>query len=243
MARLGRAHRALRHRLGQTQQDAADSSGLSRAKVSQLENHRLEKLSLPELDRSFAALGATLIVGAHWKGAALDRLLDEGHARLVGHVGEELRRCGWEVAFEVTFSEFGERGSIDILGWKAAERALLVTEIKSEMGSMDGLLRPLDVKVRLAPKIARERFGWSGVATVSRLVVMPEDSTQRRLAARHASVLAKAFPIRSREVRRWLQNPLTAMSALWFLSAAQTVNATRNPSAIQRVRKPKSKAA
>ncbi len=226
-----------------TQQDVADSSGLSRAKVSQLENHQLEKLSVPELDSSFAALGASFTVGARWNGAALDRLLDEGHARLAGLVAKELRRAGWEVAFEVTFSEFGDRGSIDILAWKAAERALLVTEIKSEMGSIDGLLRTLDVKVRLAPKIARERFGWSGASVVGRLVVLPEHSTERRHAARHAAVLDRALPARSREVRRWLTNPRGPLSGLWFLSAAQTVSVKRNPSSIRRVRKPKSRAA
>jgi hypothetical protein len=135
------------------------------------------------------------------------------------------------------------RGSIDILGWKPAERALLVVEIKSEMGSMDGLLRPLDVKVRLAAKVATERFGWTAARVVGRLVVLPENSTARRTAARQASVLAAALPNRSRVVRHWLARPVGPLAGLWFLSSAQTVSITRNPSAIRRVRKPRSGAA
>jgi transcriptional regulator with XRE-family HTH domain len=234
--RLGAAFRALRVRQQRTQEEAARAAGLSRAKVSQLENDRHQKLTLPEVERAFAALGARLVVSAQWNGAALDRLLDETHARLAGLVARVLDAASWELRLEVSFSEFGERGSIDILAWQPAARVLLVVEVKSELASIDGLLRPLDVKVRLARRIAAERFEWHATSLVGRVVVLPEDSTQRRLVARHAVVLATALPARSREVRRWLRQPTGPLSGLCFLSAAQTVDATRNPSAVRRVR-------
>src|SRR4051812_35629681 len=106
------------------------------------------------------ALGVKLSVVASWQEAALDRVLDEGHARLVGLVAARLERRGWETHIEVSYSIFGERGSIDILAWHAATATLLVIEIKTELGSIEGLLRPLDAKVRLAAGIARDRFGW-----------------------------------------------------------------------------------
>jgi hypothetical protein len=55
---------------------------------------------------------------------------------------------------------FGERGSIDLLAWHESSRTLLVIELKTELTSVEETLRRHDSKVRLAPGIARERFGW-----------------------------------------------------------------------------------
>ncbi|HVH18470.1 MAG TPA: helix-hairpin-helix domain-containing protein, partial [Myxococcota bacterium] len=53
------------------------------------------------------------------RGFALDgdRLLDERHAAMVEAVMRRLVALGWKVRAEVTFSSFGERGSIDVFGW------------------------------------------------------------------------------------------------------------------------------
>jgi len=128
----------------------------------------------------------------------MDRLLDEGHARLSGQTLKLLRGWGWDTQVEVSFAHYGERGSIDILAWHAPSRTLLVVEIKSELGSVEGLLRPLDAKVRLVAGIAAERFGWRA-AQVCSMVVLPENARARRQVARHAAVLDVAFPRRSRE--------------------------------------------
>jgi len=117
-------------------------------------------LTLNGIAAVFQGLGGRIDLRPMWQGAALDRLLDEGHARLSGRVVEILGEEGWKTEVEVTFSVYGDRGSIDILAWHAASRTLLVVEIKTELGSVEGLLRPLDVKCRLARDIARDRFGW-----------------------------------------------------------------------------------
>lgn len=193
-------------------------------------------MRMVELERCFAALDARLEVRATWAGAGLDRLLDEEHARLSGQVVELLRRRGWSAEVEVSFSRYGERGSIDVLAWHGVVRSLLVIEIKSELGSIEGLLRPLDAKARLAPWIARERFGWHARST-SRLVVMPEERTARRRVERHAGVLRVALPTGSRDVRAWLRQPDGQIAGIWFLSYGATARRTRNPSAVQRVRR------
>ena len=74
---------------------------------------------------------------------------------------------------------YGERGSIDLLAWHEASRTLLVIEFKTELTSIEETLRRHDSKVRLAPGIARERFGWDP-AVDARLLVLPEDRTARR---------------------------------------------------------------
>lgn len=235
--RVARAHRAIRRRLRQTQADVSAASRVSRPKISQLENERIDRLYVGEVERSFGALGATVDVVIRWNGADLDRLLDESHALLVGLLVGELRRLAWQVSVEASFAVRGERGSIDILAWHAATGHLLVVEAKSELASLDGTLRPLDVKVRLAPSIAGERFGLQAPSGVGRVLVLPETSTARRTVARHSGVLSAALPMRSREVRRWLAQPSGALAGLWFLSSAQLVNAMKNPSAVRRVRK------
>jgi hypothetical protein len=67
----------------------------------------------------------------------------------------------WATPTEITFSEFGERGSIDILGHRRERAAVAACEVKSTFGSPEELNRSLDAKVRLAPTICRKRFGWT----------------------------------------------------------------------------------
>ena len=78
---------------------------------------------------------------------------------------------GWSTAPEVTFSEFGERGSVDVLGFHVAAATALVTEVKASWGSVEETNRSLDVKVRLGPKLVEQRFGVRP-ATVSRLLIL-----------------------------------------------------------------------
>jgi hypothetical protein len=213
---------------------------VQRNKISELEGFDFSRVTVRELDRCFSAMDATIRFWADWHGAALDRLIDEGHARLVGAVADLLRDLGWQVEFEVSFARLGDRGSIDVLAWHEPTRTLLVIEVKTEVGSLDGLLRPLDIKVRVASAEAIERFGWQAV-TVARLVVLPEDSSARRAVLRHSAVLGSALPSRTREVRKWLAAPAGSLSGLMFLSFSQLVGAKRNPSAIGRVRTPRSR--
>jgi hypothetical protein len=149
-----------------------------------------------------------------------------------------LSSLGWETRVEVSFNEYGDRGSIDVVGWNAERRALVVVEIKSELGSVEGTLRPFDVKCRLAAAVVRKRFGWEP-RIVGRILLLPEDRTARRAVERHAAVIDPSLPVRSRELRAWLHDPVAAIGGVWFLSDGGPANTKRNPSAIRRVRRPK----
>lgn len=144
---LARLHSTLRVRLRLRQQDVAAAAGLNRGRVTKLEAGQIDELRVREVRSCFEALGARLDLVAGNRGAQLDRLLDELHAAILGAVVAILRSDGWEVRIEVSFAIGGERGSIDVVAWKAEERALLVVEVKSELPGIDPLLRPLDVKV------------------------------------------------------------------------------------------------
>lgn len=236
---LARIHRGVRIHLRLRQQDVARRAGIGRWKIVLIEAANIGSLTVDDLRNAFDALGVRLDLTASYQGAGLDRLLDEVHARLVGQVVACLRAIGWSAEVEVSFAIYADRGSIDILAWHPAELALAVFEVKSELASLDGLLRPLDVKVRRAAEVALQRFGWHAVS-VSRIVVLPENSASRRAVARHFAVLDQALPLRSREIRRWLRNPRGAIAGVWFLSDDGTADTSRNPSSIRRVRKPKS---
>src|SRR6185437_10731423 len=106
--------------------------------------------------RLFAAVDARLKVTVWWRGAAAAQLLDARHAALSERAINVLASLSWFVLSEVTFSEFGERGSIDILAGQLQTRSVVVGEVKASIGSIEETNRRLDVKERLAHKIARD---------------------------------------------------------------------------------------
>src|SRR5580765_2408298 len=113
--RVGRILRALRRRRGWTQKELGRSANVSQQAISLIERGHGGRLSGETLRRVFAALDARWEPTVSWRGGDLDRLIDAEHARLVGEIARRLESAGWEVAVEVTYSEFGERGSIDVL--------------------------------------------------------------------------------------------------------------------------------
>jgi len=208
--------RALRRRRGWRQADLAARAGVSQSTISRAERGWLEDLTLRVIRAIFAALEARVQLAPRWKGAELERLLDEDHAALVAEVARRLERLDWEVEVEVTYSEFGERGSIDLLGLKPAERAVVVVEVKTDVASSEAIGRKVDEKARLAPKIVAGRHGWVP-ASIGRLVVMPESMRLRRVVDRHP-VIGRMFQAKAVGVRRWLRQPTGGMAGLWFLS-------------------------
>lgn len=215
--RLAQASRALRRRQHLRQIDLK-STTRSREFVMALEGGRAAGLRLGDLRRHFTALGASLRVTVWWEGAALDRLLDERHAQVVEGATRELQHFRWPlVAAEVSFSEYGERGSIDVFGGHPDAGAVFVGEAKSEWGSVEETLRRLNIKTRLAPKIGRDTFGFR-VRHVAAVLIFPDESTHRRVAERFPATVDAALPARGREIRRWLRQPSGDLRGLWFLS-------------------------
>jgi len=216
--RLAMASRMLRRRKGLRQVDLVTP----RAIVQDIEAGRIGPLRVDQLRAHFAGLGASLRMTAWWEGAALDRLLDQEHAVVVEVLAHELQICHFRVLTEFSFSEYGERGSIDVFGGLDLRRAVFVGEAKSEWGSIEETLRRLDVKIRLAPKLAERAFGWRP-EVVAGVLAFPESRTARRVADRHSATLAASVPARGREVRHWLRQPSSSLRGIWFLTNAELV--------------------
>ncbi|OGN86578.1 MAG: hypothetical protein A2X23_09605 [Chloroflexi bacterium GWC2_73_18] len=233
--KVGASLRALRRRRAWRQADLERATGVSRSAVSLMELGRLDGVAIGTLRRVVEGLDASLVIDVRWRGGALDRLLDERHAALAATVATILRTDGWHVEVEVSYSRYGERGSIDLLAWQASSRTLLVVEIKSELTSIEETLRKHDQKVRLAPAVAAERFGWRPAA-VGRLLVLPAGTAARRRVARHASLFDAALPVRGRALRTWIRDPRGPLSGLWFVPDSSQAGVKRDRTTPQRVR-------
>jgi hypothetical protein len=175
---------------------------VSQQTVSTVERGRFGRLSVDAYCRIADVLDADVQLAPRWRGPKLDRLLDRRHAFLQNRVVEKLIQLGWEVHTEQSFNHFGDRGSVDVLGWRPDLGALLILEIKSEITSLEETLRRIDVKARAYPKAARKERGWVprmvGVA-----VVLPDATAHRNLLRRHSALVAASLPARTVAVRRW----------------------------------------
>ncbi|HET8784573.1 MAG TPA: helix-turn-helix transcriptional regulator [Candidatus Limnocylindrales bacterium] len=230
--RVGRALWVLRKRRQLRQADVAVAAGVSQSVISEIESGRLSGVTLGTMRRVFAAVDAGFEARVLWRGPALDRLVDTDHARLVGFAAERLRRYRWEpVLLETTYSIYGERGSIDLLGAMEERRAVVVEEVKTSLASIEATLRKLDEKARLVrDRLGRERFGWQP-RSVGRILLLPDDTSARRAVARHAATLDLALPTRGVDVRRWLREPVGDLAGIVFIDAGsgRVVEAARQP--------------
>ena len=233
---LGRGFRALRVRRGLRQEDVARLAHVSRGMISKIERGEIAAVPLRILRSVAAALGASLELKLRWHGEGLDRLLDEAHAQVVDATVVLLREAGWDAAVEVSFSIWGERGSIDVLAWHAATAGLLVIEVKSVVPDSQATLHGLDRKARLAPDVALAR-GWE-CRNVGRLLVVAESRTSRRRVAALFATYDAALPDRNVDVRRWIRRPAGEVAGLLFLTTASPGSTKRASAARERVRRP-----
>jgi transcriptional regulator with XRE-family HTH domain len=233
--RLGSTFRAIRLELRLRQLDVAARAGVCQQTVSNIERGRLGGLSIETLSSIAEAVGADLTVLVRWRGPKLARLLDRRHAHLQDRVAAILIASGWEVLAEETFNHYGERGSVDLVGWRTDRRALLIVEIKSELVDLQETIRTLGVKTRVVPKAIRQSRGWAADAVAS-VLVLPDAHVHRSVVARHSALLAAALPARTRAVRDWLADPVGSLKGIWFLpntppgSAAPRLTCTRRVS-------------
>jgi hypothetical protein len=223
--RLGVTLRTIRRRLAISQEALAVEAQVPVRDVIAIESGRAGTVRLDRLRSVFEAADGRARLTTWWHGAAADRLIDAEHASLVERALGLFRARGWKTAAEVTFSRYGERGSIDILAGYQPKLAVAVCEVKASIGAMEEMNRSLDIKERHAPGLAHERFGWRP-RTVGRLLILPEERTVRRVVDRHVATMATVYPARSREIRAWLHQPSRSLRGIWFLSYPRTTQSS-----------------
>jgi transcriptional regulator with XRE-family HTH domain len=234
--RFGGVIRAVRQRRGLRQADLAAKARVSQSTVSRIERGHVGSLSVDTIRRVASALDIRVELIGRWRAGDLDRLLNARHSRLHEIVAEAFVRTlpGWQLAPEVSFSIFGERGVIDVLAWHASSRSLLVIELKTDIADVNELVGTFDRKVRLGREVAAVR-GWDPV-TVSGWVIVAPGRTNRARIAVHGAMLRSAFPMDGRGIGGWLRRPQGRVSALsmWHNIHAGPAKADLSP--IRRVR-------
>jgi len=209
--------RLIRHRAGRTQIELAKAAKVPLRDLKWIEAGQASDVKLGRIRSTFEAVDGRARLVAFWNGAAADRLLDERHARM----GERAVRFistleDWLTEVEVTFSDYGERGSIDLLAVNLPASVAMVGEVKSAIGSLEETNRTLDMKVRLAPKIVFQRHGWRPT-TIAKILIVPSDNSIRRAIEAHEATMRSAYPARGREVRAWLRKPSGPLRGIWFV--------------------------
>lgn len=232
---FGRLVRLSRIRLGWRQVELAEKAGATRTAVSFVERGHLDAVLFGVVRTIAAELDLDIEVDVRSRAVNVDRVLNARHAAMAEFLVAWLSGfAGWIVRAEVTYSEYGERGSIDLLCWHAATRSLLVVEIKTELMEFGEVLAKLDEKGRLGWKIAR-RLGWDP-DVVSTCLLVADSPTNRRRAGAHGALLRASLPDGPWALTRWLRKPSGAIHALRFVSDARPGRVRTDFAAPTRVR-------
>ena len=214
---FGRLVRLARIKRTWRQQDLAGRASSSRSVVSRIERGHVGETPLATVRAVANALDLRVELQVRARALDVDRVLNERHAALPEHVlGWIARQPGWTVRPEVSFSEYGERGAVDLLGWHPATRSLLVVEVKTEVIDVAEVLGTLDRKHRLGATIGK-RIGWEARSVSTCLLVADSMTNRRRIRTRSATFRA-ALPADGRALRRWLSRPTGSVRALRFVS-------------------------
>jgi len=192
---VGRLLRMLRIRRGWRLRDVADRCGLSPATIGRMELGSISSVLVLRAHAAVMDLRVEFRVAG--RGADVARLLDEEHAAIVETIAASMARVGWQVEAEASYSEFGERGRVDLLAFHPATTVLAVTEVKTDLADLQDLFGSLNVKARLAPGLGRRR-GWRASRVVSVLAVAAT-AANRAVVGVHPALFS---PFE----RRWLRD-------------------------------------
>lgn len=211
---FGRTIRAVRVKRRWRQADLAQRARVSRAAIWRAERGRLDELTIATLRRICEPLEIRVELQPRGRGTDLDRIVNARHSALHESVARALAAAfpAWELASEVSFNIYGERGVIDLLLWHPGRRALLIVELKTELVDTGNLLETMDRRRRLASDIVDDR-GWKPL-TVSTWVIVARSRTNERRIAEHATLLRSAFPDHERRIMAWLADPDGVVRAL-----------------------------
>ncbi len=205
--------------------------------MSRIERGHVDEVTVRVLRDVCRAVDMRLDLVPRWRGGDLDRLVNARHTALLDAFVRRVRRvAGWSLVPEVTFSIYGERGSVDAVLWHPATGSLVVVELKTAIVDVHDILSTLDRKRRLGGPIVAER-GWRPI-TVSAWLVVADTVTNRRHVARHAAAFESAFDLDGRAMRRWLREPRGRVMALSFLADDRPTNARSSSRPAPRVRRP-----
>lgn len=179
-------------------------AGVHRSTWSRLECGQMDGIPVGTIRRCLAVLEVRLDLVPAWRGTMIDRVRDERHAVLEAAWKERLEGWRWLTWAEVSYSQYGERGRVDLVAWESRARVLVVVEVKSEIVDVQALLGSLDQRVRLGPNIAAS-LGLPRPERIVPMVVASDTTANRQRVMRFGPLFAR-FDLRGREAVSWLRS-------------------------------------
>lgn len=217
----------VRIRRGLRQADVAQRASISASVVARQERGILR--SVATLEDHAAALDLRLDLHVRGRSGELVRLADDEHAAIVETLAGWFRDAGLAVEVEASFSEWGERGRIDLLAYDSGARLMVIVEVKTLLLNLQELLGVTSVRERLATTIAARR-GWVADRTVTVLAVA-DVATSRSVVQRHRALFASFV------TRRLTRRALAAHDRLLVWVAPARADRARWIASRQRVRR------
>jgi transcriptional regulator with XRE-family HTH domain len=217
-ARFGRLVRARRIRARLRQADVGARASVSQSAVSAVECGRLDGVTVRAVRRICRVVGMDVELDPRVPAGEAARLLDAAHAAVVEYAARRLAEAGWEVVVEYTFNVYGERGSVDVVGWHPKTRTLAILEVKTRIVDIQDMLAAHDRKVRLVPRLVANERGWHPAA-VARILAVPRTTANRTAIARHVATIRSAYPDATFAARSWIPRP-TRTAAVWMVPAS-----------------------
>jgi transcriptional regulator with XRE-family HTH domain len=203
--RVGSSIQSTRQAFGWTEREFAGRLDTNQAAVQRLEAGRQSHLDVRLATAALDLLGIRVTIDANPVGLAGRREQhDLVHARCSGYVARRLKQCGWEVRTEVEIGEGRFRGWIDVLAYRASDRALLVIEIKTEIDDFGRVLRSIGWYVRSSRDAARA-VGWQPRVIVPVVIALATVETDARLTM-NADLVRNDLPGGPEQLMAWIDD-------------------------------------
>jgi len=203
---MGRVIREARHECGWSQRQLAARLGVSQSAIARLERGHLDYLDVRLVTRAFDELGIRPVFDGRTLGLIGRReQRDRVHAACATYGKRRMEAAGWATSLEAELGSGRGRGWIDLLAYRETDRALLVTEFKTEIHDVGKIQRTLGWYERAAWQPARQR-GWRANSFSTALLVLDTVENDARIRA-NRDLFATEFPVRGRMLDEWLRTP------------------------------------
>ena len=171
-----------------TQAELADRLHSTQSQISRLESGTRQHIDGQLASRAMALQGIGVEFDAQTLGMAGRReQRDLVHATCSAYVARRLDLGGWESRIEVEIGTGRYRGWIDVLGFRRADRSLLIGEVKTEILDLGAIQRTLGWYEREAWTAARQ-LGWNAQRSTAVLLVLATAENDARVSVNRAGL-------------------------------------------------------